>query len=75
MEKLMRKFIKKYFLKKPKFQPGQLVKHAYNDVVVETVGTYYSADLQPVLFIRDQENKIAAVDQNMYLIYMGTKNV
>jgi hypothetical protein len=67
--------VKRHLLKEPKFKPGQLVKHAYNDVVYETVGTYYSEELQPVLFVRDSESRIAAVDQNMYLEYKGSVNV
>lgn len=75
MKKLIKGFVKKHLLPPAKFNPGTLVKHAYNDVVVETVGTYYSADLQPVLFIRDSESRLAAVDQGMYELYKGTAQV
>lgn len=69
MKKLVLHLIKKYYIESPKFTPGVLVRHVYGDAIYETVGTYYTPDLRPVLFVRDSQDKLAAVDQTMFEEY------
>lgn len=59
---------------KIKFPKGETVRHTHNDTEVTVEGTYFTEKGDPVLFVRDTENNIFAVDQNFYKsIYAETK--
>lgn len=50
-----------------KFGIGDRVKHIDNDGPTVTVaGNYFDPELKPFLFIRDDDGKVFAVDQNFY---------
>lgn len=57
------------------FAIGDLVKSAYGDVVFEVSAIYYTAELKPVLIIRDQNNQLASVDPVGYVKYGGSVNI
>lgn len=66
MKKLILKLIQKYFLKVPTdFRIGDLVFVGDNQHQYELVGVYYSYELQPFLFVRDDNGRIfgAPIDQ------------
>jgi hypothetical protein len=52
--------------KKVKFAVGDVVKHVNNDVEVIVEGTYFDVKGNPVLFVKDSDNKIFGVDPNSY---------
>lgn len=59
---------------KKKFTPGDVVKHLNNDVEVVVEGMYYDEHGKAVLFVRDSNNEIFAVDPNSYKsIYVERK--
>lgn len=55
-----------------KFVKGDMVKHMNNDVEVTVEALYYDEQGNPVLFVRDADEKIFGVDPNFYRsIYKG----
>ena len=48
------------------FSKGDVVKHVNNDVEVTVEALYYDEQGNPVLFVRDAEEKIFGVDPNFY---------
>lgn len=75
MKKLLKDLVKRYLLTKPAFNPGDLVKNAYGDQVYEVMSIYYSTELNPVLFIRDEDGRLYGVDPVVYVKYGGSKNI
>ncbi len=60
--------------KKVKFEVGDIVRNDANDVEVEVQGTYFDIKGNPVLFVKDSDNKIYGVDPSAYKsIYVERK--
>ncbi len=60
---------------KPIFSKGDVVKHINNDVEVTVEGTYFDLKGNPILFVKDNDNKIFGVDPTFYKsIYSGAKS-
>ena len=59
------KNIEKRFAK-PKFLPGDIVRHIGNDAEVTVEATYFEEAGKPVLFVKDTDGKIYGVDPTFY---------
>lgn len=57
---------KKVIQAKKLFSKGDVVKHIDNDVEVTVEGLYYDEQGNPILFVRDDSEKIFGVDPNFY---------
>jgi hypothetical protein len=69
------RLLHKHFIPRVEFHIGDLVKSAYGDYVFEVAAIYYTAELKPVMIIRDDENRLASVDPVGYVKYGGSINI
>lgn len=50
----------------PIFPQGEIVRHINNDVEVTVEGTYFDIKGNPILFVKDSDNKVFGVDPKFY---------
>lgn len=60
------KMARRYLKDQYKFAPGDLAQHIENGRVYQVMGIYYSAYLQPFVFLRDNNGHVFAEPTMIY---------
>ncbi len=67
MKWLLKKLAQRYLLvSKSDIKAGDLVTHVNNDAIYEAIGIYYSFELKPFVFMRDERGRIHGAPQYEY---------
>lgn len=71
----MKQWLLKKLMPKHKVNKGDLVTSLNGGPVYEVEATYYDENFNPILMVRDQEQKRFGVDADMLRPYGGSVNI